>query len=176
MWWAQTSRKHISHKTFTPTLNVTGDFEACSKLSFKCWKQLLMFYECRKQAWLTITLRIAFSSHATSEADIWAGLPTSSCTLLLEDIVAWEEPGSEVSLNLEAASASKEVPTSFNELILKKPSNRSLHIWSLNHSLCVYRVAFMIFISWGSSIPNLLPIATFTQENTSHIFIDRKFP
>ena len=112
---------------------------------------------------LTITLRMAFSSQTTSLDDTWVGLLPSSEIFVLEDIVTWEDPRAELSaFEFDiAAAVSKGVLTSFKESIFKWLSNRSLHIWSLNHSLWVKSVAFIIFISRGSSIPSLLPIATY---------------
>ena len=78
---------------------------------------------------LTITLSIAFSSQMTSADDTCVGLLPSSCILLLEDIVTWEDPWVQVSaFDFVAASVSKGLLTSFKEPILKSPSKGSLHI------------------------------------------------
>lgn len=109
-----------------------------------------------------MTLSIAFSSHASLD-DACVGLLPSSEILTPDDFVTWEEPLlqlSEFDFNSPAVVESKGGLTSFNESIFKRPSNRSLHIWSLNHSLWEWSVTLINFISCGSSIPSLLPKAT----------------
>jgi hypothetical protein len=115
-----------------------------------------------RNAQLTITFSIAFSSQ-TSLDDSWVALLPSSETLVLDDIVTWEDPWVQLSafdFDMEQAEI-KGVLTSFKESILRRLSKRSLHIWSLNHSLWVWRVALISFISCGSSTPSFRPIANY---------------
>lgn len=109
-----------------------------------------------------MTLSIAFSSQASLD-DACMGLLPSSEVLAPEDFVTWEEPRvqlSEFDFNSPLEVESKGGLTTFKESIFRRLSNRSLHIWSLNHSLWEWSVALINFISWGSSIPSLLPKAT----------------